>query len=60
MEGSIEESIDKVLVGIGREVDDDGEDSSAEAYFISFSIKVFRGDIPQLDVHLYENYIPIS
>jgi hypothetical protein len=31
MEGSIEERIESVLVGMGREVDDDGDERSAEA-----------------------------
>ena len=31
MEESIDDRIERVLVGMGREVDDDGDDSSAEA-----------------------------
>ena len=31
IEGRNDESIDRVLVGIGREVEDDGDDRSAEA-----------------------------
>jgi hypothetical protein len=31
MEGSIDERIESVLVGIGSEVDDDGDDSNADA-----------------------------
>ena len=35
IEGSIDDRIESVFVGIGREVEDDGEDSNAEAYLIS-------------------------
>jgi hypothetical protein len=38
MEGSIDDRIERVLVGIGREVDDDGDESSAEAYLIRSSL----------------------
>jgi hypothetical protein len=31
MEGSIDDRIERVLVGMGREEDDDGDESSAEA-----------------------------
>jgi hypothetical protein len=31
MEGSIDDRIERVLVGMGREVDDDGDESNAEA-----------------------------
>jgi hypothetical protein len=31
MEGSIDDRIESVFVGMGREVDDDGDDSNAEA-----------------------------
>jgi hypothetical protein len=31
MEGSIDDRIESVLVGMGRDVDDDGDESSAEA-----------------------------
>ena len=58
--GSIDDKIESVLVGIGREVDDDGDDSNAEAYLIRSNLTKGGRDIPQRDVHLYENYIPVS
>ena len=60
MEGSIDDRIESVLVGIGSEVDDDGDDSNAEAYLVRSIFSKGGRDIPQQDVHLYENYIPIS
>jgi hypothetical protein len=42
MEGSIDERIESVLVGIGSEVDDDGDDSNAEAYLI-------RSELPKME-----------
>jgi len=60
MEGSIDDNMESVLVGIGREVDDDGDDSNAEAYLVRSDLSKGGRDIPQQDVHLCENYIPAS